>query len=142
MVVSGVVRCVGGELPDLVLGPQPGAERLLNPVQHGVDGGAEPADLGDVIRVGHPRGQVALGGDPLGGAGHLAQRRQPAADEPAPAQRQEQDQRAPGDQLGDHDAADLTGDDAHRAGDDEHRQEPPPAGRPRAGSPDRAGHRP
>ena len=119
-----LVRGVRGELADLLLGPQPGAERLLDPVQHGVDRPAQPAHLGAVVGIRHPRGQVALGGDPLRGARHLAERGQAAADQPAPAHREQQDQRPAGDQLGDHDAPDLIGDGVDRAGDEHDRVRP------------------
>src|SRR6202000_2625692 len=49
------------------------------PVQHGVDRVGQPADLGVIAGVGHPGGQVALGGDALRRVGHLGQRGQTAA---------------------------------------------------------------
>ena len=70
------------------------------------------------------------------GRGHLLERGQAPADQPPPADREQQDQRAPRDQLGDDDAADLAGDVADRAGDHEHR--PHPAVGP---GPDHPGHR-
>jgi hypothetical protein len=67
-----LVRGVRRELAHLVLRLQPGAESLLDPVQHGVDGPAQAAHLGALVRVGHACGKVPLRGDPVGGASHLA----------------------------------------------------------------------
>src|SRR5215469_3370914 len=82
-----LVRGVSGEFADLLLGPQPRAERLLYPVQHRVDRGAEPANFGLVVGFWHPRGQVALRGDLIGGPGHLVQRDETAADKPLTCER-------------------------------------------------------
>ena len=114
-----LVRGVRRELADLLLGLQPGAEGLLDPVQHGVDGPAQPAHLGALVGVGHACGEVALGGDPVRGAGHLAERRQPTADEPSPADHEQQDQHTTGDQLGHDHAAHLPGHRRDRPGDHE-----------------------
>ena len=81
-----LVRGVGGELAHLLLRSQPGAERLLDPVEHRVDRRPEPADLGLVVGVGHPGGQVAARGDLVGGSGHLVERFQAAPDEPLAAE--------------------------------------------------------
>ena len=67
----------------------------------------ELAHLGAVVRLGHPGGQVTARGDLVRGRGHLLERGQAPADQPPPADREQQDQRAPRDQLGDDDAADL-----------------------------------
>ena len=115
-----LVGGVRGELADLLLGAQPCPERLLDAVQHGVDGPAQPAHLGAVVGVGHPRGEITLGGDLVSRARHLAKRRQPAADEPPATGREQQDQHAAGDQLGHDDPAAGADDRAGRAGDDDH----------------------
>ena len=114
-----LVAGVGGELPYLLLGPQPGAEGLLDPVQHRVDRPGQPADLLPVIGIGHPRGQVAVAGDQVGGARHPVQRGETAADQPAAARRQQRQQRSAGDQLGDDQAADLARDVAHGAAEED-----------------------
>jgi hypothetical protein len=102
-----LVRRVGGELAHLLLGTQPRAERLLNPVEHGVDGRPEPAHLGPVVGIRDPRGEIAPGRDLVGRAGHLVQRLQAAADQPAAPDRQQREQRPPGDQLGHDDPSHL-----------------------------------
>jgi hypothetical protein len=123
---------VGGELPHLLLGLQARAEGLLDPVQHRVDRPRQPAGLVIVIGIGHPRGQVAAAGDQVRGPGHLAQRRQTAADQPAAAERDQREQHRAGDQLGAHQAADLAGDGGHGAPDED---DVPPHGQRRVGGP-------
>ena len=114
-----LVRGVGGELAHLLLRGQPGIERLLDPVQHRVDGRGQPACLGPVTGVRHPGGQVAAGGDLVGGGGHPVQRRQSAADDPGPEQREQPDEHGAGDDLGDDDLAQRCFPLAQRPGHDD-----------------------
>ena len=74
------------------LGGGPGPEGRLDLGQHGVEGPAEPADLGAGVAVGHPPGQVA-GRDRPGRLLDLDQRAQagPDDDRPHPGQGQQHD---------------------------------------------------
>ena len=82
-----LVGGVGDELAHLLLAAVPLVERRLDVVEHRVERRADLADLGALVgeALGHPLGQVDLAGgqgelgDAVGGAGHLAQRRQLAA---------------------------------------------------------------
>ena len=75
------------------LGGGPGPEGRLDLGQHGVEGPAEPADLGARVAVGHPAGQVA-GGDRPGRLLDLDQRPQAGPDDGRPdrGQGQQHDQ--------------------------------------------------
>ena len=115
------MRRVRGELAHLLLRAEPRTERVLNAVQHRVDGGAEPADLGLVIGIRHPRGQVAARGDLVGGPGHLVQRDQAAADKPLAAKCQQGDQCGAGDELRDDEPAQLVGSGGERLADEQQR---------------------
>ena len=82
-----LVTGVGDELAHLFLGPPggglgrlPGVERGLDLRQHGVEGAAEPPDLGPGVAVGHPLGQVTRGDRP-GGDLDVGQWAQAAADD-------------------------------------------------------------
>ena len=108
---------VRGELPHLVLRPQPRAESLLDAVEHRVDRGGESAGLLAAAGVGHPRREVTAAGDHVGGARHPVKRSEAAADQPASADGEQGEQHPPGDQLRQHKAADMAAHVAHWAAD-------------------------
>ena len=85
-----LVRGVGQELAEPVLGPVALGEGRLDLVEHRVEGQAELADLAAAFAGGDPLGEVA-GGDGPGRRGHLLQRAQaPAEEEPGAAGQQGQ----------------------------------------------------
>jgi hypothetical protein len=107
-----LVAGVGDEPPHPVLratrlglGRLLGAEGALDPGEHPVQRGGQSADLGAVVALGHPLGQVAVG-DPASGALHLGERTEAVAhqDVPGGAQHGQHDQ--PDDALDGHESAD------------------------------------
>ena len=95
-----LVRCVGDELAELLLGRGATRERILDVTQHRVERGAEPADLGAAV-LGDPQAQVAAG-DARRRRLDVAQRAQPDAHQPQP-ETDGGEQRGTGDDELDHD---------------------------------------
>jgi hypothetical protein len=100
---------------------------VLDAVEHRVDRRREPAGLLAAARAGHPRRQVAAARDVVRGPGHPVERGEPPADQPVAADREQGQQHATGDQLGEHEAAHLAG--ARRAANENDSR----AGREQAG---------